>query len=312
MSQRIRELDGLRAIAVGLVFLVHGAPDVFPGGWVGVDLFFVISGFVITRTLIRDSSLKTFFLKRVWRILPPLLALCFVAISFGESGLNVTFSALSVMNWARAVGVTDGGMLGHTWSLAVEEQFYLIWPLAFLILKRPVPVLIAVAAAICVWRLNFTDEMRIYSGSDTHSEGLVLGCLLAFTGNIFPKCSLPIPMTIMTVIVFTGPTFAIGIPIASMASFWIVSILSEQRFVALDQAFLQWAGSRSYSLYLWHFPVFQLYLQDEIEPQYALTLAIFTTGIVAELSWRYLENMRYRLEDLIRPTLPTQKQGSNA
>lgn len=295
--QRIREIDGLRAIAVGLVFTVHSIPEYFPGGWVGVDLFFVVSGFVITRSLKSEPSLGHFYVKRARRILPALFGVCLGALVLGARPFEVAASAGSFMNWARAFGYTTGGLMGHAWSLSIEEQFYLIWPALFLFIRKPVPVLIAFVVAVFVWRLDFTNEVRLYNGLDTHSDGLALGCLLAFVGNKFPRWSWPLPVITLLAVVAIGPRFNIGIPIASLASFCLVSILSEEEFAILRQPIVQWGGSRSYSLYLWHLPIFLTIFAEGWPTRYSMPVAILLTCIAAELSWRYLERLKF-------PTLP--------
>ncbi|MCY7412343.1 MAG: acyltransferase, partial [Salinibacterium sp.] len=144
------ELQALRALAVGVVILNHSWPGIAPGGYVGVDVFFVISGFLITQQLVSEaretSALKLgrFYAKRARRILPAatlVLLVCammtFVVVPFGQWGkffTEITASALYVHNWVMVpeLAGTSNSPVMHYWSLSVEEQFYLVWPLAIL------------------------------------------------------------------------------------------------------------------------------------------------------------------------------------
>ena len=134
----IPQLDGIRAFAILGVFLYH-SPLHFKGGWAGVDLFFVLSGFLITRILAshREMPIKqyfgTFYMRRARRILPPYIALMIIAsLLFGFSWLPTWYTYLGAMNFPR-VGPPELSML---WSLAVEEQFYLFWPFVVLFVPR--------------------------------------------------------------------------------------------------------------------------------------------------------------------------------
>lgn len=139
-TPRIAAIDGLRALAILAVLGCHGLGNILPGGFFGVDVFFVISGFVITRSLASEWDRTglvrpgTFFGRRVLRLWPAfgamLLAVLTLAIASDSTGYrwSVLVAALSISNWARAFADWDGGLLGHTWSLSAEEQFYLIWP----------------------------------------------------------------------------------------------------------------------------------------------------------------------------------------
>ena len=141
----IRPLDGLRGIAIVLVFCVHFYAPVFSGGSSGVDLFFVLSGFLITKLMLdeeqrhRAVSKADFYLRRAFRILPALLVLMAGCLVLSFTVLSdvgwvlrreVLLSTFSMGNlWPLFYGFTERTALGHTWSLAIEEQFYLVWPL---------------------------------------------------------------------------------------------------------------------------------------------------------------------------------------
>ena len=215
-QRRWPALDGMRAIAVLAVILYH--VGVLAGGYLGVDVFFVLSGFLITSWLIGEwdarggrVSLRDFYARRVLRLFPALGCVIVAALVFAGS-LAVTggpgersYALVTVHavpwvlafagNWVRAFGsppLTHSlGALGHTWSLAVEEQFYLLWPLLFVLLMRRrisrdrlalAVGLLAIAEMIYRdWLAGLAaSQDRIYYATDTHSDGLLIGCALAF------------------------------------------------------------------------------------------------------------------------------------
>src|SRR5437764_8189485 len=135
-------LDGLRGVAIIGVFAHHARVPFLAGGFIGVDVFFVLSGFLITALLLQEAeetrriSLRAFYIRRALRLLPALAvllgALLLVPRAFGmmrtDAALVSTVSALYASNWVRAFGVLDLEVVSHTWSLSIEEQFYLLWP----------------------------------------------------------------------------------------------------------------------------------------------------------------------------------------
>src|SRR5436305_8467288 len=192
-------LDGLRGIAIAIVVGYHAFG--FPlGGWLGVDLFFVLSGFLITTLLLEEQAatgtvrLRAFYARRARRLLPALAVLlaAYVAISAvrGVDGLAV------VARWGFYTGnvyeafVPGASLhlvgLNHLWSLAQEEQFYLLWPAALLLAlkaRRPAVVLGTIALALMIYRLALADggasDARIYFAPDTNVDGLLLGAAFA-------------------------------------------------------------------------------------------------------------------------------------
>lgn len=211
-SASIPGLDGLRALAVIVVILYHLFPHVFPGGYIGVDIFFVISGFLITALLIGEYektgriSLKHFWLRRARRLLPALFATILVICSIvffvrGDIlvglGRQILGAATFSSNWVEVLAGTNyfdsttPHLFLNFWSLAVEEQFYLVWPflvIAIVVLvKKPrvgiaFTLLFALGSADWMTYL-FTHDAgatRVYYGTDTHLFGLMIGALLAF------------------------------------------------------------------------------------------------------------------------------------
>ena len=209
-------LDGIRAIAVMGVLLYHADLDFIPGGFLGVDVFFVLSGFLITSLLLEQYqrsgriNFKVFYLGRVRRLFPSLIALLLVvaiASAFfykdaaGRSLSDIIASTFYVNNWWYVIGnqsyfdfIARPPMLKHLWSLSIEEQFYFIWPaVAYLVMRRwqrrgLLLFSLALAFASTAWMLylsnahgypDFADPSRVYFGTDSHAMGLLIGAALA-------------------------------------------------------------------------------------------------------------------------------------
>ena len=199
------QLDGLRGLAIIAVMLFHAGISTFGGGFIGVDLFFVLSGFLITALLVHEHqmhgsvSLRNFYMRRVLRLLPALLilvlvfcVLSFLSLDSADARSNYV-GALIVLfylsNWARALSLHPPYPLDHTWSLSIEEQFYVLWPVILILmlttLKKPKHVLaLTVSFALASWLLRVYLMMsgssveRIYYGSDTRADSLMVGCAL--------------------------------------------------------------------------------------------------------------------------------------
>lgn len=197
----------LRAIAVSTVFIFHiglglHADDLLVGGYVGVDLFFVISGFLITESLVADmgrrgaAAVPRFYLRRAIRLLPPLLVIIAVfilaALAAGLDGATIfresAAGLLHISDWTRALGYGFPDYLGHLWSLAVEEQFYLLWPTLLLLAGARPRLALGLIAAVVLWRavlfhLGHANQFRIYNGLDTRADGLLIGAFLGLIGR---------------------------------------------------------------------------------------------------------------------------------
>ncbi|EPD86440.1 hypothetical protein HMPREF1529_00492 [Microbacterium sp. oral taxon 186 str. F0373] len=329
---RYAGLDGLRALAVMLVVVYHLFPGwVLHSGFVGVDVFFVISGFLITSLLLREHdrtgriALLAFWSRRARRLLPALAVVVTVSASvawlvggdvllgLGRQVLGaITFSS----NWASlSAGAsyfagTQPELLRNLWSLAVEEQFYVLWPLllpVFLLLPRRgmrAAVALVLAAASLTWAAQLAvagagsaavDLTRAYYGTDTHAFGLLIGVALAFAlagrtagsasaresiGGVVPAWTAVIGATSVLGIVVVGavPDGAEQYPLvpAAASALTAVAIAAATHAGswlgrALDVAPLRWIGERSYGIYLWHWPVVVL-------------LAVATTGGFLEQS----------------------------
>jgi peptidoglycan/LPS O-acetylase OafA/YrhL len=315
-STHIPAIDGLRALAVFAVVLYHLGIDWIPGGFLGVDLFFVISGYVITR-LILDSiesanglDLKEFYAARVRRLLPGLVILIIVTsvfiAFFAPDAIrrfitDVPFVLTGSNNWQlvavnqdyfQAIGRPP--LLQHTWSLAVEFQFYLIWPIILLFIwrrfgkrvVRRVALVIATFSGTALFLFSLQADnatagriSHIYFGTDTHSLGLFLGSALAVSWiprNLSPKISQRAQDFIDGIGVFgfigllciflfidqsNAALYQIAFPLAGLfGCATIISIVHPaSRFspILSNKLFL-WIGQRSYGIYLWHWVVFQI------------------------------------------------------
>jgi peptidoglycan/LPS O-acetylase OafA/YrhL len=197
-------LDGLRGVAILLVVAFHLGSRWTTGGFVGVDVFFVLSGFLITSRLVEEWDrcgtihLKLFFARRALRLLPALFVLLVVGTTWARiffppelrdtTTRGAVSTALYIANW---VNVRDGeyalGAFGHTWSLSVEEQFYALWPVLFIGLsrfKRRARTAMSASVGLSVYRIALlfsgASIWRLYNGFDTRCDGLILGAALAF------------------------------------------------------------------------------------------------------------------------------------
>jgi len=347
-AARVAGLDGLRAIAVAAVLLFHLVPGVAIGGYLGVDVFFVVSGFIITRLLLmerlRDGGirLRAFWARRARRLLPALVVLLLVCstaallvggdVLVGIGGQLIgalTFSA----NWYFIVSGSDyftgtaPELFRNLWSLGVEEQFYLLWPLVliFAVLRMPRAGRIAtLAGATAASALAMTllleawGATAVYYGTGTHAFGLTLGALLAVLSAGWSSRALEWPRgariglgaagwaaltgIVALVVVMPGDaawTYRGGLAaVAGLTAVLIAAFLVPDSPLArvVDLAPLRWLGVRSYGVYLWHWPVFVL-LTAALPPEATDGPLVWAVGgasaavtvAVAAASFRWLE-----------------------
>lgn len=315
VALRNKAIDGMRAFAIAAVLAVHFVPAHFLGGGIGVDVFFVISGFVITASLKGEwerehsISLKRFYIRRIRRLWPALWLLAgFVAVlgpRFDPAApLNVAFAMTGTMNWARAISNDLGGSLGHAWSLGIEEQFYLLWPPALvLILRRrlnPAATIGAVLVAVNIWTAwvvaHPPTPLYAYYDLFCRSSGLLLGCLIALTDWYGPEWFRRlwiVPFLALTAIVVMGLSpVAAASPLVSLLSAWLVCACAGpegilHRILAWQP--IQWLGLRSYSLYLWHYPLLAYLGFLPVSNHVRFLIVLAATGAAAELSYRFVE-----------------------
>ena len=307
------ELDGLRAIAVTSVLLLHAAPGApFSGGFVGVDLFFVLSSFLITSILaaeVRETGrldLARFYSRRFLRLMPALLFMLAGYLMVAPflwptypHGRDALVASLYLSDYTLAVwGVPR--YIGHTWSLAVEEHFYLLWPFVVPLLLRSTRPLVWLAAAFAVltlWRTSWATEFnQSYFRFDTHATGLVLGAALYFSGLRLGRTAGLAALAMFGALVLSAsfPYAFIAIPLAEIAS--AVLIASAASLDVLRNSLLVWLGRRSYAIYLWHVPVVDLLRAGHLSfaPMVALTL-LLSIGC-AILSWHSVEKWGRRMK----------------
>jgi peptidoglycan/LPS O-acetylase OafA/YrhL len=349
------ELDGIRGLAVTAVVFSH--IHEFPlgaGGGLGVTVFFVLSGFLITVLLVeeRDRSgsidLRAFYARRGLRLLPALyfmLVAFFGAVvlaSFGlvpgqeqkplhEVGWILAFpaAALYVLNWVTALGLTPPGGLEHTWSLASEEQFYLLWPPVLILLLRSGQnrLLLASAAFALGILLELESNLLPLRGEDVknayrfdaHAMHLLTGCALGLVAT--SRLSLDrvpanllrlagwlggiVLVAIVLVPLPAGAVFAyrssfVGLATAGLIAYLIASTTGVWHSW-LSQKQLVWLGRISYSVYLWHYPVvFTLRLTSP--PGWAIEIAL--TLIAATFSYYVIERPALRLKNRLFRRVP--------
>ena len=346
--RRIEGLDGLRAIAVVSVMAFHlEIPGLFNGGFLGVDIFFVISGFLITSIMIAELertgsiALGDFYLKRARRLLPTLffvVAACILfSVSFTPDAIvnlkqDVPPGLLFYSNYWQLVSEQPyfekygrPHALQHLWSLSIEEQFYLAWPLFLVLVSKSTKEklfgwltgLLALASAAWMWWLadsygipSTSNPERLYLGTDTHSVGLLLGSCLACTNRIKPftggrskkvvniiggLAALFLGTAICRLSetsegLYRGGFFAVGL--ATGAVILAGASKGTTINIVFENFILKAIGKRSYGLYLWHWPVFVFLrpgeeLSDNLAIGFFFRLAL--TILLTEISYRLVE-----------------------
>jgi len=325
-------LDGLRAVAVLLVLAAHlGIPNM-TGGVIGVDLFFVLSGFLITALLLQERERNgevhypAFYLRRALRLFPALaILLPVVAVAAHLSpGVDkatadlttggIPWVALYAANWARATG-TQLGLFGHTWSLAIEEQFYLLWPTALFLLvrkradySRAVVLALAVAALVAAHRalewLQGAGIDRVANGTDMRADALLIGCATALALHAGFRLRAPVFLVLVAFAVIgwvvvtqtnLSPFLYLGglTLVAVCAAVIIVALL--ERPLGLSAKPFVWVGRISYGLYLWHFPIIFL-VPLGWPPPARVVVAMTLTFAAAATSWFLVERRFLRLK----------------
>ena len=338
-------IDGLRAVAVAAVFLYHAGVSWMPGGFFGVDVFFVISGYLITSLLLAEYgqsgrvALARFWAARARRLLPALFLLLAVCLLIGATlqrgrlvGLHgdALASIFYVANW-RFIFAHESyfaqfgrpGLLRHLWSLAVEEQFYLLWPPLFLLAlklrgRRVLPALVAagaVGSTALMWALYVpgSDTSRVFYGTDTRAAPLLVGVLLAFAWrpSAMPAWSGPsarhaldaVSLVALAAVIYQFAAvhdydqglYRGGFLVLALCSAVLLATIAHPSCILgrqLGRALPRWIGERSYGIYLWHWPVL-VFTRPGIDVHLARGVLIPAqaagTVILAAISYRYVE-----------------------
>ena len=344
----ITGLDGIRAIAVIMVLAYHLKLALFKSGFLGVTVFFVLSGYLITGILISEVEeegtidLKNFWLRRIRRLVPAVMSMAVVIIFVSAVVNRVIFtkgckdflaSVLGFNNWWQifnkvsyfeAAGVPSP--FTHCWSLAIETQFYLIYPLILLgiyklaksrgegrakrgLLFAGVTLLLALISVILMIVLfdPQQDASRVYYGTDTRAFSLLFGALLAI---LWDYRMVPRRLSASVNMVLDSVSFAVllvmTIAINGSSNFWyrggqfvgtiltvlvIYTVSGRKTWLSrfLSNPVLKWIGDRSYSIYLWHYPIILL-ISKGIKASWWITLIeIVLSVVLAELSYRFIE-----------------------
>jgi peptidoglycan/LPS O-acetylase OafA/YrhL len=340
-------LDGIRALAVAAVVGYHLGAPWLSGGLLGVGVFFTLSGYLITTILIStwarrgDLDLRHFWLRRARRLLPALIMVLLVVLIatpvldndvLPERGIEALAALFLVGNWTTiasdvsyAQGFSGPGPLDHLWSLAVEEQFYLLWPLALLLLlktqrgrlDRMALVTLGLAAVSFALMLLLTvrgfDTSRAYQGTGARAGGLLIGAALAMVwpptqlaSKITPNRRLIVDLLgvaglaiIVAMFVLTNEDslwhYRGGILLLSLAAAVLVGAAVHPASVVgpvLGVLPLRWIGERSYGIYLWHLPVVAFLPQAVLasRPLVRAGVQIALIILLSTLSWVLLEN----------------------
>ena len=337
-------LDGLRALAVIAVIAFHEQLSAFSGGFLGVDVFFVLSGYLITDLLVAHWNrhghldLRGFWARRARRLLPA-LAVLLVAVTAATAVIEpaqmaalraallaaVTYSS----NWWQALAhhsyFTQFGPpppLQHLWSLAIEEQFYLVWPLLLIVILKTCPsgrlraglawlgAALSALAMVLVY-VPGTDPSRVYYGTDTHASALFIGSALALSWPLrrleaLSRDSARVPDALglagIAVLAWAMGHFAgtdqvlypAGLLVAALAAGGVVLAAASPGLVswALGRSVLRWIGIRSYGIYLWHWPVIALATAAFPQQRTAGWIWVPETALsvgLAAVSWRWVE-----------------------
>ena len=340
----IPALDGVRALAVGAVVLYHLKFPWIQGGLLGVTMFFVISGFIITRLLMSELSqsrridFKRFYVRRARRLLPAILVLVpvvailcalFNRVMLTKMRPDILPSLLFFNNWWQIVrnvsyfsALGDPSPLTHFWSLAIEEQFYLVWPLVLFCLyragasrraiRRGVAVLAAASAlAMAVLYSPTADPSRLYYGTDTRAFSLLAGVWLALIAprqvdGAHGRWALLVDVAGLLGLAGLLAMFALtngytafqyrgGMVLCTLLTVALI-MGCVRRGGVLERVFsarpLVWMGTRSYGIYLWHYPLLLLMNPASsvgARPWWAIAGQLALVGAVAEVSYRAVE-----------------------
>jgi peptidoglycan/LPS O-acetylase OafA/YrhL len=341
-------LDGLRGVAVLAVIGGHAFAFLTPAGYAGVDIFFTLSGFLITCLLVEEHTMTkrirfgAFYMRRVLRLVPALVLVLLAYVLFcllfyqgwerkaGVAGAAVALTYMS--NWCRAFRLLPLGALNHTWSLAVEEQFYLVWPVLLLLVlhltgsrRRALVAVAGLAAFFVVYRDALTyagaSGERLYNGLDTRADALLIGCCTALiynTGLVRPGGRGGAAVGVAGGLAFLAllSYFTSGIDCFSRGLFYggytLLALCSALVILAVSCGFygcrsvswvlrrpaLVWVGKLSYGLYLWHFVMLNIHVEAlaNVPPLIVAASAVVLAFVIASASYYWVEKPFLRMK----------------
>ncbi|MEO1830053.1 MAG: acyltransferase [Pseudomonas sp.] len=326
------QLDGIRAVAATLVLFGHMGVPGFSGGFLGVDVFFVLSGYLITQILVDEHAgsgriaYRDFVVRRFYRLYPALLGLVGVylliaPVVFARWDIvkhlqDAALALVYMTDYAKPMGAPMA-VLNQTWSLGVEEKFYLLWPLALpLILKLPRATAIKLLACAFVlateWRavaMMFVDNhWSIYNRFDTHCTGLILGSLMGLAKPRLPAYVGHIGVAGLAGCVYLSTwrdpsVILLGFTAAELFSAMVICAPP----AVLGKGILPWLGKMSYGFYLWHYLIFRAAGENGIEFWPRFGLVAFGGLACAALSYYTIEaplRAKNRSRHAMRKALP--------
>jgi peptidoglycan/LPS O-acetylase OafA/YrhL len=338
-------LDGLRGLMALGVVIAHVKLAWFPGAHIMMDIFFVISAFLITFTLRksiakgRSIQLITFWKRRLLRLYPALITVVvvYVCVAFflhdnmAPLLKDALTTLLYVSNFTKLEGYVYPHFFGHTWSLSIEEQFYLLWPIMLVLMLKfnmlwriRIPIFLAMIVASILWRLHLVDAgvpwSRLYYGSETRIDAFVVGGLLAFywddlialsnRSRVFLSLLRASALALLVAVIVWDPKivyyFKWQQPVVLFLSCLVIVLLTRDDTAYLQRFFSHKIpaalGVRCYGIYLWHWPlIWLLIVHTDLEAPAIFAITMPVTLALSWLMYKYIELPILKRRPVITP-----------